>query len=61
MGVGWYWFGPIAYVDTSDMWLAGRKERVFVSLAGPYADLVTGGLAALVAWFVPNPVLSAAL
>jgi MFS family permease len=22
-GVGWYWFGPIAYVDTSDMWLAG--------------------------------------
>ncbi len=22
MGVGWYWFGPIAYIDTSDM--AGR-------------------------------------
>ena len=61
VGIGWYWFGPIAYVDTSDMWLAGRKERVAVSLAGPYADLVTGGLAALVAWFLPNPVLSAAL
>ena len=61
VGVGWYWFGPIAYVDTSDMWLAGRKERVAVSLAGPYADLVTGGLAAFVAWLLPNPVLSAAL
>ena len=23
MGVGWYWFGPVAYVDTSDMWLEG--------------------------------------
>jgi putative peptide zinc metalloprotease protein len=43
------------------MWLAGRRERVVVSLAGPYADLVTGGLAAIVAWLVPNPILSAAL
>jgi putative peptide zinc metalloprotease protein len=32
-----------------------------VSLAGPYANLVLGGLAALVAWFVPSAVLSAAL
>ena len=61
VGVGWYWFGPIAYADTSDMWLAGRRERVIVSLAGPYADLITGGLAAIVAWLVPSPVLSAAL
>jgi putative peptide zinc metalloprotease protein len=61
VGVGWYWFGPIAYVDTSDMWLSGRWPRIAVSLAGPYADLVTGGLAALVAWFVPDTVLAAAL
>ena len=61
VGVGWYWFGPIAYVDTSDMWLAGRKERVLVSLAGPYASLVVGSVAAIVAWFVPNAVASAAL
>jgi putative peptide zinc metalloprotease protein len=61
VGVGWYWFGPIAFVDTSDMWLAGRRERVVVSLAGPYADLVTGGLAAVVAWLLPDPILSAVL
>ena len=61
VGVGWYWFGPIAYVDTSDMWLADRRERVAVSFAGPYADLVTGGLAAIVAFFAGNAVLSAAL
>jgi putative peptide zinc metalloprotease protein len=61
VGVGWYWFGPVAYVDTSDMWLEGRWPRIAVSLAGPYANLVLGGLAALVAWFVPSAVLSAAL
>src|SRR5215213_6168061 len=61
VGIGWYWFAPVAYVDTSDMWLAGRRERILVSLAGPYADLVTGGLAAIVAWFVPSVMLAAAL
>jgi putative peptide zinc metalloprotease protein len=61
VGIGWYWFGPVAYVDTSDMWLEGRWPRIAVSLAGPYANLVLGGLAALVAWFVPSAVLSAAL
>jgi putative peptide zinc metalloprotease protein len=61
VGVGWYWFGPVAYVDTSDMWLEGRWPRIAVSVAGPYANLVLGGLAALVAWFVPSAVLSAAL
>jgi putative peptide zinc metalloprotease protein len=61
VGIGWYWFGPVAYVDTSDMWLEGRWPRIAVSIAGPYANLVLGGLAALVAWFVPSAVLSAAL
>jgi hypothetical protein len=61
VGVGWYWFGPIVYVDTSDMWLEGRWPRIAVSLARPYADLVVGGLAALAAWVAPNAVLSAAL
>jgi putative peptide zinc metalloprotease protein len=61
VGIGWYWFGPVAYVDTSDMWLEGRWPRIAVSVAGPYVNLVLGGVAALVAWFVPNAVLSAAL
>ncbi len=61
VGVGWYWFGPIAYVDTTDMWLAGRWPRIAVSLAGPYADLVLGSVAALAALFTPNPVVAAFL
>ena len=43
-GVGWYWFGPIAFVDTTDMWLDGARKRILVSCAGPAADLVLGGI-----------------
>jgi putative peptide zinc metalloprotease protein len=61
VGIGWYWFGPVAYVDTSDMWLEGRWPRIAVSLAGPYTNLVIGSFASIAAWFVPNAVLSAVL
>jgi putative peptide zinc metalloprotease protein len=62
VGVGWYWFGPIAYVDTTDMWLEGRRwPKIAVSLAGPYADLALGGIAALGAFFCPEPILAAFL
>jgi putative peptide zinc metalloprotease protein len=60
-GVGWYWFGPIAFVDTSDMWLAARWPRIAVSLAGPYTNLVLGGLASLLAFGTSNAVATAAL
>ena len=54
MGVGWYWFGPIAFTDTSDMWLATRKSRMLVNLAGVYVDVLVAGLAALFILFIPN-------
>jgi putative peptide zinc metalloprotease protein len=60
-GVGWYWFGPIAFVDTSDMWRAGRWPRIAVSLAGPYANLGSGSLAAIAAWSVSDPVATVVL
>jgi putative peptide zinc metalloprotease protein len=60
-GIGWYWFGPIAFVDTSDMWLAGRWARIAVSLAGPYTNLILAGIAALAAWWTTNPIVTVAL
>jgi putative peptide zinc metalloprotease protein len=60
-GVGWYWFAPVAFVDTSDMWLAGRWPRIAVSLAGPYTNLITGSISSLVAWLVRDPMITAAL
>jgi putative peptide zinc metalloprotease protein len=61
VGLGWYWFTPIAFVDTSDMWLAERWPRIAVSLAGPYAQVVLAGLASLGAWLASTPVVTAGL
>jgi putative peptide zinc metalloprotease protein len=53
-GIGWYFFMPVAFVDTSDIWAAARLPRVLVSAAGPYSNLVLGGMAALAA-LLPAP------
>jgi len=60
-GVGWYWFGPVAFVDTSDMWTADRWPRIAVSLAGPYTNVVLASSASIGAWFVPDQVVTAVL
>jgi putative peptide zinc metalloprotease protein len=52
VGIGWYYFAPVAFVDTSDCWAAARLQRILVSAAGPYSNLVLGGLAALLAFLV---------
>jgi putative peptide zinc metalloprotease protein len=49
VGIGWYFFAPVAFVDTSDIWAAARRQRVLVSAAGPYSNLVLSGMAALAA------------
>ena len=53
IGVGWYWFGPVAFVDTSDVWLASRWQRIAVSIAGPYTNLIVGSFAAIGMLFLP--------
>jgi putative peptide zinc metalloprotease protein len=55
IGAGWHWFAPIVFVDTSDMWLAGRWPRVAVNLAGVYVNVILGSLAALAAWLGASP------
>lgn len=55
VGIGWYWFGPVAFVDTSDMWMAPRWPRIAVTLAGLYTNMVIAGIASLVALFVSDP------
>ena len=49
-GVLLYYFVPVAYVESSDVWMADRRRRMAVSLSGPFAMLVLGsGLALLAA------------
>lgn len=57
-GIGWYWVAPIAFCDTSDMWLSPKQQRVRVDLAGIKLDLFVGSFMAILACFMPNEVLS---
>lgn len=56
-GIGWFWYGPIAYCDTSDMWLSIKKNRLLVDLAGLYVDFCMGGLACLITLFITSPLM----
>lgn len=59
-GVMIYYGMPAAFVDTSDIWLAGRGARVLVSLAGPLSDLLVGSLGAIAAYLLPDGLLAGA-
>ncbi len=61
IGVGWYWFGPIAFTDTSDMWLSTSKPRMLVNLAGVYVDIIAASLSALLILVIPNPYIQGML
>jgi len=54
-GVGWYWLGPIAFCDTSDMWLSPKGPRIAVDLAGLYVDVLLAALVSIIALFFVNP------
>jgi CRP-like cAMP-binding protein/Zn-dependent protease len=55
-GVGWYLFLPVAFVDTSDMWLSSRDQRAAVAFAGPYTNFLLSALATLAIPLVADPV-----
>ncbi|MFQ6061852.1 MAG: hypothetical protein ACE5J9_01575 [Methanosarcinales archaeon] len=54
MGFMLYLIMPTFYADTSDIWMSGRKQRIMVSLAGPFSTLLLGSLF-LIAWLYVNP------
>ena len=60
-GFGWFWFTPMAFVDTSDMWLASRWPRIAVNLAGVHTNVIVGGLASLASLYSPSLFWSAVL
>jgi putative peptide zinc metalloprotease protein len=49
-----YWGLPAFFVDTKDIWMEPKGARIAVSLAGPLADLVVGGVCALTAFRYPD-------
>lgn len=53
-GFGWYWFSPIVYADTSEMWLARPAQKLSVDFVGIYMDCFTGAILAILAYFSSN-------
>jgi len=53
-----YWGNPCMYVDTTDMWLGSRKQRIAVSWAGPYVGLIIGSICSIVIAFFPSSVVA---
>ncbi len=56
------YFGlPAAYIDTTDIWMEGRRARLNVTWNGPYTGFLVGGLCAISMWLYPanslNPFL----
>lgn len=49
LGVAMYYLFPCAYVDSTDMVLASRRQRVVVALAGPFAGLAVAAVCAFYA------------
>lgn len=54
MGIMFFLFAPLAYVDVTDAWkIVNRRKRVQIALAGVYLELAIGALAAWSWWMLP--------
>ncbi len=54
IGVMFFLFAPLAYVDVTDAWkLRSRFSRVQIALGGVYVELAFAALAAWAWWFLP--------
>jgi putative peptide zinc metalloprotease protein len=56
-GLMLYFGVPMAFGDTTDIWMKPRRARIVVSLAGPFANAVIGGLLFLIAVFLSDGTL----
>ena len=56
------YFGmPAFFMDTTDMWMEPRRARIAVSWAGPYSQLILGGLCSMIAAISPEAPVSSLL
>ncbi len=60
-GFMFYMGMPGFFMDTTDIWMEGKRGRLAVTWAGPYSGLVLGGLASIVMVVWPDFMLNAVL
>ena len=56
-----YFGSPTFFVDASDGLLMERRQRMLQAFAGPYAEMIVAGGAALIAWVLPGAAISGVL
>ncbi len=54
-----YYGAPCAYVDTTDVWMAPRRERLIVSLAGPFTGVWIAAVCTIAVLLLPPGPLGA--
>ena len=59
IGLGWFWLRIILFVDTSDAWLATRRQRMLVDAGGILVNLVLAGVAGYIALLASNLTVAA--
>jgi putative peptide zinc metalloprotease protein len=59
VGLGWFWFRMMFFVDTSDAWLANRQQRMLVDAGGILVNLVMAGLSGFVALLATDSTVAA--
>ena len=60
-GVMIYLGMPGFFVDTTDIWMEGKRARLAVTWAGPFSGLVLAGIVSIVFTFLPDYALDAVL
>jgi CRP-like cAMP-binding protein len=53
-----YFGAPTFFVDTSDGLMLDARHRIVESFGGPYAQMLIGGISAIVSWAFPEWILS---
>ena len=56
-GVMLYFGVPLAFVDTTDIWMKPKKARIAVSFAGPFSNALLGGLLFSISAILPDSML----
>lgn len=49
-----YYGLPAVFVDTTDVWMFGKRARLAVTWAGSYTGYIIGGGLAMIVYFTPN-------
>ena len=53
-----YFGSPVFFVESSDVLMLDRKERIVQAFAGPYAELIVSGIAAIFIWAFPESAIA---